>query len=56
MAMNDSSTDSGSTIMITTADRAWNRKTRQMTVTMTACCIRVSVSVSMAPRIRPDRS
>ena len=35
--MNDSNTESGSTIMTMSADRAWNRKTRQMIVTMIAC-------------------
>ena len=37
MAMNENSTDSGSTIITTRADRAWNRNTRQMIVTITAC-------------------
>ena len=54
--MNDSSTESGSTIITTSADRAWNRKTRQMIVTMTACWISVFFSVSTEPRISSDRS
>ena len=37
MPMNDSNTESGSTIMTMSADRAWNRNTRQMIVTMIAC-------------------
>ena len=43
MPMNDISTESGSTIITTSADRAWNRKTRQMIVTMMACWTSVSV-------------
>ena len=37
MPMNENNTESGSTNITTSADRAWNRKTRQMTETMTAC-------------------
>ena len=54
--MNDNSTDSGSTIITTSAERAWNRNTRQMIVTMIACWISVFVSVSIDPRISSDRS
>ena len=39
--MNDIRTESGSTIITISADRAWNRKTRQMIVTMIACWISV---------------
>ena len=56
MAMNDSNTESGSTIMTMSADRAWNRNTRQMIVTMIACWMSVSVKVSTDPRISSDRS
>ena len=56
MPMNDIRTDSGSTIITTSADRAWNRKTRQMIVTTTACCINVLVSVETEPTISSDRS
>ena len=56
IAMNDSSTASGSTIITTSADRAWNRKTRQMIVTMMACWISVFVNVSTDPRMSSDRS
>ena len=41
MAMKENSTDSGSTTMTTSAERAWNRNTRQMIVTMTACWMSV---------------
>ena len=54
--MNDIRTDSGSTIITTSADRAWNRKTRQMIVTMIACWISVFFNVSTDPRISSDRS
>ena len=56
MAMNDISTDIGRTIITTRADRAWNRKTRQMIVTMTACCTSVFVSVLTDPTMSSDRS
>ena len=54
-AMNDNSTDSGSTTITTSAERAWNRKTRQMIVTMTACWISVFFRVSIEPedQLRP---
>ena len=56
IAMNDSSTESGSTIITMSADRAWNRNTRQMIVTMIACWISVFVNVLTDPRISSDRS
>ena len=54
--MNDSRTDNGSTIITINAERAWNRKIRQMIVTTIACWINVFVSVSTAPMINSDRS
>ncbi|MEQ1760634.1 MAG: hypothetical protein ABL986_20175 [Vicinamibacterales bacterium] len=47
---------SGSTIITISADRAWNRNTRQMTVTTTACWISVFFRVLTEPRISSDRS
>jgi hypothetical protein len=35
--MNENSTDNGRTNITMSADRAWNKNTKQMIVTITAC-------------------
>ena len=55
--MNESSTESGRMIIATSADRAWNRNTRQMIATMIPSSISVSgAACRSTPRISSERS